>query len=58
VPVPSKRLPFFKVGKELKELVNTSRHSPLVPDEDDEPESADDESMPDSHVQHERSSSE
>src|SRR6201746_2933280 len=25
VPVPSKRLPFFKVGKELKELVNTSR---------------------------------
>jgi integration host factor subunit beta len=41
VPVPSKRLPFFKVGKELKELVNTSRHSPLVPDEDDEPESAD-----------------
>src|SRR6188508_3570441 len=37
VPVPPKRLPFFKVGKELKELVNTSRHSPLVPDEDDEP---------------------
>src|SRR3954465_3152954 len=25
VPVPSKRLPFFKVGKELKELVNNSR---------------------------------
>ena len=24
VPVPSKRLPFFKVGKELKELVNDS----------------------------------
>ncbi|MEN9579537.1 MAG: hypothetical protein RJA70_2546 [Pseudomonadota bacterium] len=24
VPVPSKRLPFFKVGKELKELVNES----------------------------------
>ena len=23
VPVPAKRLPFFKVGKELKELVNT-----------------------------------
>jgi len=23
VPVPTKRLPFFKVGKELKELVNT-----------------------------------
>ncbi len=25
VPVPPKRLPFFKVGKELKELVNNSR---------------------------------
>ena len=25
VPVPEKRLPFFKVGKELKELVNESR---------------------------------
>jgi integration host factor subunit beta len=36
VPVPSKRLPFFKVGKELKELVNTSRHSPLVHDDDDD----------------------
>jgi integration host factor subunit beta len=37
VPVPSKRLPFFKVGKELKELVNTSRHSPLVGhDEEDD----------------------
>lgn len=24
VPVPSKKLPFFKVGKELKELVNDS----------------------------------
>ena len=26
VPVPAKKLPFFKVGKELKELVNESRH--------------------------------
>jgi integration host factor subunit beta len=34
VPVPAKRLPFFKVGKDLKELVNTSRHIPLVPDDD------------------------
>jgi integration host factor subunit beta len=25
VEVPAKRLPFFKVGKELKELVNASR---------------------------------
>ncbi len=36
VPVPAKRLPFFKVGKELRELVNTSRErdpSPL-PDDD------------------------
>jgi integration host factor subunit beta len=29
VPVPAKRLPFFKVGKELKELVNKSRHVPI-----------------------------
>ena len=29
VPVPAKRLPFFKVGKELKELVNASRHLPI-----------------------------
>lgn len=28
VPVPSKRLPFFKVGKELKELVNDSLTNP------------------------------
>ena len=26
VPVPAKRLPFFKVGKDLKERVNSSRH--------------------------------
>ena len=25
VPVPAKRLPFFKVGKDLKDLVNSSR---------------------------------
>ena len=37
VPVPwRKRLPFFKVGKELKELVNGSRHIAMVEDEDDE----------------------
>ncbi|HYO92886.1 MAG TPA: HU family DNA-binding protein [Polyangiaceae bacterium] len=37
VPVPAKRLPFFKVGKELKELVNTSRQHPITggADEDD-----------------------
>ena len=49
VPVPAKRLPFFKVGKELKELVNTSRHSPLVPDEDDDHDSSDDHESADDH---------
>jgi integration host factor subunit beta len=45
VPVPAKRLPFFKVGKELKELVNSSRNRPITGDEDDddEPEEHDDE---------------
>ena len=28
VPVPPKRLPFFKVGKELKELVNGKQPAP------------------------------
>jgi integration host factor subunit beta len=40
VPVPAKRLPFFKVGKELKELVNASRSDGIEhsgSDEDDEP---------------------
>jgi len=35
VPVPAKRLPFFKVGKELKELVNQSRHLAITGDDDD-----------------------
>ena len=36
VPVPAKCLPFFKVGKELKELVNQSRElGGVVPDDDD-----------------------
>ena len=30
VPVPSKRLPFFKVGKELREIVNDSREHPIT----------------------------
>src|SRR5260370_15972671 len=40
VEVPAKRLPFFKVGKELKELVNASRHLPITggADEGDERE--------------------
>ncbi len=33
VPVSAKRLPFFKVGKELKELVDQSRSvTPVLPD--------------------------
>ena len=40
VPVSAKRLPFFKVGKELKELVDQSRHtSELVDDPDDSDDS-------------------
>ncbi len=34
VPVPAKRLPFFKVGKELKELVNSSKHLAITGDDD------------------------
>ncbi len=29
VPVPAKRLPFFKVGKELRDLVNKGSHQPI-----------------------------
>src|SRR5689334_22350008 len=35
VPVPAKRLPFFKVGKELRELVNSSRAFAISGDDDD-----------------------
>src|SRR5262250_1381261 len=41
VPVPPKRLPFFKVGKELRELVNNSRHIPLKDDDDDDDDAGD-----------------
>src|SRR5438132_10571455 len=34
VEVPAKRLPFFKVGKELKELVNNSRHLAITGGDD------------------------
>jgi integration host factor subunit beta len=34
--VPPKRLPFFTVGKELKELVNNSRHLAITGDDDDD----------------------
>jgi integration host factor subunit beta len=36
VEVPAKRLPFFKVGKELRELVNSSRHLPITGHDDDD----------------------
>ncbi len=41
VPVPAKRLPFFKVGKDLRELVNVShaRDDLRTPDSEDEPSS-------------------
>ncbi|MCA9593784.1 MAG: integration host factor subunit beta [Myxococcales bacterium] len=42
VPVPAKRLPFFKVGKELKELVNNSRHSSVLTDDGDDDDDNDD----------------
>lgn len=38
VPVAAKRLPFFKVGKELKELVNASRHYAISGGNDDRDE--------------------
>jgi integration host factor subunit beta len=34
VPVPAKRLPFFKVGKELKQIVNKSRQYAITGDAD------------------------
>jgi integration host factor subunit beta len=36
VDVPAKRLPFFKVGKELKEIVNNSKHLPITGGRDDD----------------------
>lgn len=36
VSVPAKRLPFFKVGKELKELVNQSRDFAISGGKDDD----------------------
>lgn len=34
VPVPAKRLPFFKVGKELKQIVNKSRQYAITGGDD------------------------
>ena len=36
VDVPAKRLPFFKVGKELKEIVNGSKHLPITGGKDED----------------------
>src|ERR1700685_3955065 len=36
VTVPAKRVPFFKVGKELKAPVNDSRHIPLEADDSED----------------------
>ena len=41
VSVPEKRLPFFKVGKELKELVNRGTGPLPVDDEDEDDEDRD-----------------
>jgi integration host factor subunit beta len=41
VPVAEKRLPFFKVGKDLKEKVNAGLGTPLVPDDANEPDDTD-----------------
>jgi integration host factor subunit beta len=36
LPIAAKRLPFFKVGKELRVMVNEGRHLPITGDDDDE----------------------
>ena len=41
VPVPEKRLPFFKVGKDLRERVNAGLGTPLPADKPDEPDDTD-----------------
>jgi integration host factor subunit beta len=41
VPVPAKRLPFFKVGKDLKDLVNNSREYAISGDDGDDDDDGD-----------------
>jgi integration host factor subunit beta len=43
VHVPAKRLPFFKVGKELREIVNASRAFPITDGRSDTDDVGDDE---------------
>ena len=53
VAVPSKRLPFFKVGKELKTLVNggpTGEERPALADDDDDDEDDEEQSQPQAHA--------
>jgi integration host factor subunit beta len=40
VDVPSKKIPYFKPGKELKELINRAAVTPEQPDQNDPPEPA------------------
>jgi integration host factor subunit beta len=42
VEVKPKKLPFFKVGKDLKDLVASKAHIPLPTDDDDDDDDGDD----------------
>jgi integration host factor subunit beta len=42
VEVKPKKLPFFKVGKDLKDLVASKAHIPLPEDDDDDDDKGDD----------------
>lgn len=46
VVVPAKRLPYFKVGKELRELVNASRVHGAIKGDDDKDDDDDDDFGP------------
>ena len=46
VVVPAKRLPYFKVGKELRELVNASRAHGAIKGDDDKDDDDDDDFEP------------
>lgn len=48
VPVGPKKLPFFKVGKDLKDLVNSRAGTPLPTDNDNDPsDEADEDNLAD-----------
>ena len=53
VAVPSKRLPFFKVGKELKTLVNggpTGEERPALAEDDEDDEDDEEQSQAQAHA--------